>query len=151
MDAWVKKKIINNGIYSRFHCMLWFNGHFSARPPPNTYLRTAGGLILRNTASDQCREKCEPWDQPVQVDAGLVLLPYLPLPQHLLHYFFISWESVPGENVKPAEHQHAQSGPHRQLAPVASHQHLSLLLLSVPRTAQIHRRMHIGTARHSEK
>lgn len=63
-------------------------------------------------------------DEPVQIDARLVLLPYSPLLQHLFHDVFIARESVDGEHVEPAEDQHAHSGPHRQLAPVASHQHL---------------------------
>lgn len=72
------------------------------------------------------------FDEPVQIDARLVPLPYSPLSQHLFHDFFIAGDSVAGENVKPAQHQHAEGGPHRQLAPVASLQHL-LPLLSVAR------------------
>ncbi|KAF3859205.1 hypothetical protein F7725_021604 [Dissostichus mawsoni] len=60
----------------------------------------------------------------------MVLLPCLPLPQHLLHDVLIAGQSVDGEDVEPAEHQHAQTGPHRQLASVASNQHVSPSCLS---------------------
>lgn len=82
-------------------------------------------------------------DEPVQIDARLVPLPRIPLPQHLFHDVLIAGESVDGENVEPAEHQHAESGPRRQLPPVASHQHRSLLVSPPP--DQIYRRVHTDT------